>query len=76
MFVNGVELAAFDGIEKDVGGLLNAFEKGIIVITASRSALVRMMPENLFAVGALDLIFGGAVTVLGESKYCIMILTL
>ena len=45
-------------------GLLNTLEEGIVFRAALRSALVGMMLENLLAVGAFNLVFGGAVTIL------------
>jgi hypothetical protein len=48
-------LAAFDGVEEDFGGFLDAFEKGVVLGRASGRFLIRMMTEDLLAVGPLDL---------------------
>jgi len=42
-FVDGVKLAAFDGVEKDFGGLLDAFEERVVFGRAGSSFFVGVM---------------------------------
>jgi hypothetical protein len=63
-FVDGIVLAALDGVEEDLGGFLDAFEKGIVVDSASSGFFVGMVLEDLFPVGALDLLLSGFVSIL------------
>lgn len=74
--IDGVELAALGGVEEDLGGLLDALEEAVILGGASSSLLIWVMAENLLAVGALDLVLGSLVAVLGESKNGVVILLL
>lgn len=76
MFVNGIILAALNRVKEDFGGLLNALEEGIVFSATSCCLLVWMMTEDLLAVGALDLFFGSLVSVLRETKDCVVILSL
>jgi hypothetical protein len=75
-FVDGVVLPALDGVEQDLGGFLDAFEEGVVVDATGRSFFVGMVFENFFAVGALDLLFGGFVAVLGEAEDGVVVLVL
>lgn len=74
--VDGVELAALDGVEQDLGGLLDALEEVVVVAGAAGGLLVGVVLEDLLAVGALDLVLGGLVTVLGDTQDGIVILLL
>jgi hypothetical protein len=74
--IDGVELAALGGVEENLGGLLDALEEAVILGGASGSLLIWVMAENLLAVGALDLVLSGLVTVLGKSKNGVVILLL
>jgi hypothetical protein len=74
--VDGVELAALDGVEQDLGGLLDALEEVVVVADAAGGLLVGVVLEDLLAVGALDLLLGGLVTVLGDTQDGIVILFL
>lgn len=64
MFVDGVKLTALDGIEKDLGSLLDALKEAIIFSASRCGLLIRVMAENLLAVGTLNLFFGGFIAVL------------
>ena len=64
MFIDRVKLTTLDGIEKNFSSLLDTLEEAIILSASSRSLLIRVMAENLLAVGTLDLFFGGFVAVL------------
>lgn len=75
-FVDGIELAALDRVEEDFGGFLDAFEEGIVFRGAGRGFLVGVVAEDLFAVGALDLGFGGPPAVFGEAQDCVVVLSL
>jgi hypothetical protein len=46
---------------------LNAFEERVIFVAARRCFLVWMVPQNLLAVGTLDLLLSSFVAVFGES---------
>ena len=63
MLVNGIELAALDRIEEDLGGFLDTFEKAVVFGATSSGLLVRMVTEDLLAVSTLDLFFGCLVTI-------------
>ena len=64
MFIDGIKLTALDRIKKNFGSLLNTLEEAIIFSASSRGLLIRVVAENLFAVGTLDLFLGGFVAVL------------
>jgi len=55
MLVDGVELPAFDGIEKDFCCFLYAFEERIVFGRAGRGTFVGVVTEDFLAVGGLDL---------------------
>lgn len=74
--VDRVELAALDGVEQDLGGLLDALEEVVVVAGAAGGLLVGVVLEDLLAVGALDLVLGGLVTVLGDTQDGVVILLL
>jgi len=76
MFVDGIELTALDRIEKDFGGFLDTFEEVVILSAPCGCFLIRVVAEDLLTVGALDLIFGCFVAILGDSEDGIMILAL
>ena len=64
MFIDRIKLPATNGVEQDFGSFLYAFEEGVVFSIAGSSLLVRMVTEDLFAVGTLDLVFSGAIAVL------------
>lgn len=74
--VDGVVLAALDGVQQDLGGLLDALEEVVVVAAAGCCLLVGVVLEDLLAVGALDLLLGGLVTVLGEPEDGVVVLFL
>lgn len=76
LLVDGIELAASDGVEQDVGGLLDALEELVVLGAALGGLLVGVVLEDLLAVGLLDLVLGGLVTVLGQAEYLVVILGL
>lgn len=55
---------------------MDALEEVVIVGGAGSGLFVRVMLEDLLAVGALDLIFSRFVAVLGETEDGVMVLTL
>ena len=75
-WVDGVELAALDGVGQDLSGLLDALEEGVVLGGAGGGLLVWVVAEDLLAVGALDLLLGGLVAVLGEAENGVVILLL
>lgn len=75
-FVNGIELAALDRVEKDFCGFLDTFEEGIVFGGAGCGLLVGVVAEDLFAVGALDLGFGSPPAVFREAEDCVVVLSL
>lgn len=74
--VDGVVLAALDGVEQNLGGLLDALEEVVVVALAGGGLLVGVVLEDLLAVGALDLLLGGLVAVLGDTQDGIVVLLL
>lgn len=76
LLVDRVELAALDGVEENLGGLLDALEEVIILGTAGGGLLVGVMLEDLLAVSTLDLLLGSLVAVLGDTKDLVVILGL
>jgi hypothetical protein len=76
LLVDGIELAASGGIEQDVGGLLDALEELVVLGAALGGLLVGVVLEDLLAVGLLDLVLGGLVTVLGQTENLVVVLGL
>lgn len=76
VLVYGIELTTLDGVKEDFSSLLDALEERIIFGATSSCLLIRVMTEDLLAMGALDLLFGGSVSVLGETKNGVVILLL
>lgn len=74
--VDGIELAALDGVEEDLGSLLDALEEVVILSAAGGSLLIGVVLEDLLAVGTLDLVLGSAEAVLGETQNSVVILLL
>ena len=74
--VDRVELPAADWVEEDLGGFLDAFEKGVVFGVAGRCFLVRVVAEDLLSVGTLDLVFCSLVAVLGQAEDRVMVLSL
>jgi hypothetical protein len=75
-FIYRVKLAALDGVKKNFSSLLDALEELVVLSSTSCGLLVGMMFEDLLAVGSLDLILGCAVSVPGDSKNSVVILSL
>ena len=76
LLVNGIELAALDGVEEDLGGLLDALEEVVVLGAASGGLLIGVVLENLLAVSALDLLLSGPPAVLGKAENLVVILLL
>jgi hypothetical protein len=76
LLINGVELAALDGVKEDVGGLLDTLEELIVVDTTLSSLLIGVVLEDLLAVSLLDLVLSGPPAVLGETKNLVVVLSL
>ena len=76
MLVDGVELSAFYGVEEYFGCFLDTFEEGVILGGTGGGAFVGVVAEDFFAVGELDLGFGGAVAVAGEAEDGVVVLAL
>lgn len=76
LLIDGIELAALDGVEEDVCSLLDTLEKLIIFGTTLGSLLIGVMLENLLAVGLLDLVLSGPPAVLGDTENLVVVLGL
>lgn len=74
--VDGIELAALDGVEEDLGSLLDALEEVVVLSAAGGSLLIGVVLEDLLAVGTLDLVLGSAEAVLGKTQNSVVILLL
>jgi hypothetical protein len=74
--VDGVELPAADGVGKDLVSLLDALEELVVLGGTGSSLLVGVVLEDLPAVGALDLLLGGTVTVAGYAEDGVVVLRL
>jgi hypothetical protein len=74
--VDGVELPAADGVGKDLVSLLDALEELVVLGGTGSGLLVGVVLENLPAVGALDLLLGGTVTVAGYAEDGVVVLRL
>lgn len=68
----------FDTSSENYHTLLDALEESIILALAAGagSLLVRVVLEDLLAVGLLDLLIGGLVAVLGETENGVVVLVL
>ena len=75
-FIYRVKLAALDRVKKNFSSLLDALEELVVFSSTGRGLLVGMMFKDLLAVGSLDLILGCAVSVPGDSKNSVVILSL
>ncbi len=75
-FVDGIKLSAFDRIEQDLGSFLNTFEEAVVFGITGGSFFVRVVTQDLLAVGTLYLVFCSAVAVFGEAEDGVVILTL
>ena len=76
LLVDRVVLTTPDGVEENLGGLLDALEELIVLGAALSSLLIGMVLEDLLAVGLLDLILAGLPAVLGKSENLVVILSL
>jgi hypothetical protein len=74
--VDGVELPAADGVGKDLVSLLDALEELVVLGGTGSGLLVGVVLEDLPAVGALDLLLGGTVTVAGYAEDGVVVLRL
>ena len=75
-FVDGVVLAALDRVEEDFGSALDAFEEGVVFVTAGGGSFVGVVAKDLFAVGAADLVFGCSVAEFREAEDGVVVLVL
>lgn len=69
-------MAALDRIEKGFRGALDAFEEGVVFGGASSGFLVGVVAQDLFAVGAADLVFGCFVAEAREAEDGVVVLIL
>jgi hypothetical protein len=69
-------LAAGFRVGEGFVGALDAFEEGIVFGLAGGGAFVGVVLQDLFAVGALDLLVGCAVAVFGEAEDGVVVLSL
>lgn len=76
LLVDGVVLAALGGVEKDLGGLLDALEELVVLGLTGGSLLVGVVLENLLAVSLLDLLLSGSPAVLGDTEDLVVVLGL
>jgi hypothetical protein len=76
LLIDGIELAALDGVEEDVGSLLDTLEKLIIFGTTLGGLLIGVVLENLLAVGLLDLVLSGSPAVLRDTENLVVVLGL
>lgn len=75
--IDGVELAALNGVGQNLGGLLDTLKEAVVLITVAESSLlVGVVAEHLLAVSTLDLLGGCTPAVLGETENCVVVLAL
>ena len=75
--IDRVKLASTDRVKQNFGGFLNALEEAVVLITSTCSSLlVRMMFEDLLAVGLLDLFGGSSPSVFAKTEHSVVILAL
>lgn len=74
--VDRVELATLDGVEQDLGGLLDALEEAVVLVAAGSGLLVGVVLEDLLAVCLLDLVLGSSPSVLGYAENSVVVLVL
>lgn len=75
--IDGVELAALNGVGQNLGGLLDTLEEAVVLITVAESSLlVGVVTEHLLAVSTLDLLGGCTPAVLSETENCVVVLAL
>jgi hypothetical protein len=74
--VDGVELAAADGVQKQISGLLDTLEESVVLGLAGSGLLVGVVTQDLLTVSTLDLLGGRAPTVTLETEDSVVILTL
>jgi hypothetical protein len=74
--IDGVELPPSYRVRKHLGGFLDALEELVALIATSCSLLVRVMLEDLPAVGALDLVLSRTPSVAGYAENSVVILGL
>lgn len=76
LLVDRVVLAALDRVKKNFGGLLDALEELVVFLAALSGLLVRMVLEDLLAVGLLDLVLSSLPAILGDTENLVVILRL
>jgi hypothetical protein len=70
-------LAAANGVQEQLGGLLDALEEVVVLVTLAHGGLlIGVVAEDLLAVGTLDLLGGSAPAVLGQAENGVVILGL
>lgn len=74
--VDGIELAALDGVAEDLVGALDALKEVVVFVAAGGGALVGVVLEDLAAVGLLDLLLGGLPAVLCYAENGVVVLAL
>lgn len=74
--IDRIELTALDGVEEDLGSLLDALEEVVVLGAAGGSLLVGVVLEDLLAMGTLDLVLGSPEAVLGKTQNSVVILLL
>lgn len=76
LLINRIILAALDGVKEDLSGLLDTFKELVVLSATLGSLLVGVVLEDLLAVGLLDLVLSSLVTVLGDTKNLVVVLSL
>ena len=76
LLVDRVELAALDGVQENVGRLLDALEEIVVLGAAGGRLLIGVVLEHLLAMGALDLLLGRLEAVLGKTENLVVVLAL
>lgn len=69
-------MATLDGVEQNLGGLLDALEEVVVLGGTGGGLLIGVVLQDLLAVGTLDLVLGGLEAVLGQTQDLVMILRL
>jgi hypothetical protein len=69
-------LPSSDRVGQDFGRFLDTLEELVAFVGTSSGFLIGVMLEDLFAMGTLNLILGGAPSITGYAKNSIVILRL
>lgn len=76
VLIDGIVLATLDRVGKDLGGLLDALKKIVVLGAAGSSLLVWVVLQDLLAVGLLNLVLSGPPPVPGYAQNGVVILVL